>query len=151
MSAGGGDGALSGLSVAVKDVIDVAGVATGAGNPAFLEAASPAVAHAEAVSSLLSAGAVVVGKAHTDEFAYSLSGTNVHYGTPINAAAPGRVPGGSSCGPASAVCSGLADIGLRNGHGRLCSGAGVVLRGLGVTSHSRARAGHGHAAAGPEL
>ncbi len=64
------------------------------------------------MASLLAAGAVAVGKAHTDEFAYSLSGTNVHYGTPLNAAAPGRVPGGSSSGPASAVGSGLVDIGL---------------------------------------
>jgi Asp-tRNA(Asn)/Glu-tRNA(Gln) amidotransferase A subunit family amidase len=105
-------GPLAGLSVAVKDVIDVAGVKTGAGNPAFLQAASPAVEHAGAVAALLGAGALAVGKAHTDEFAYSLSGTNVHYGTPVNAAAPGRVPGGSSCGPASAVSSGLVDIGL---------------------------------------
>ncbi len=108
----GGSGRLAGRSVAVKDVIDVAGVKTGAGNPAFLDAASPAVEHAGAVAALLGAGAVAVGKAHTDEFAYSLSGTNFHYGTPLNAAAPGRVPGGSSNGPASAVGSGLVDIGL---------------------------------------
>jgi Asp-tRNA(Asn)/Glu-tRNA(Gln) amidotransferase A subunit family amidase len=105
-------GPLAGLTVAVKDVVDVAGVKTGAGNPAFLDDASPASEHAAAVAALLAAGAAAVGKAHTDEFAYSLSGTNAHYGTPLNAAAPGRVPGGSSSGPASAVCSGLADIGL---------------------------------------
>jgi amidase len=108
----GAEGVLTGLTVAVKDVIDVAGVKTGAGNPAFLAAASEAVEHAGAVGLLLAAGVTAVGKAHTDEFAYSLSGTNVHYGTPLNAAAPGRVPGGSSSGPASAVCSGLVDIGL---------------------------------------
>jgi amidase len=111
-SVAGGRGSLAGASLAVKDVIDVAGVKTGAGNPAFLQDASPAPEHAAAVASLLAAGAAAVGKAHTDEFAYSLSGTNVHYGTPLNAAAPGRVPGGSSSGPASAVCSGLAAIGL---------------------------------------
>jgi amidase len=35
-----------------------------------------------------------------DELAYALSGENAHYGTPANAAAPGRVPGGSTSGPA---------------------------------------------------
>jgi len=101
-------GALAGVSLAVKDVIDVAGVATGAGNPAFLSEAEPALDHAVAVSRLLDSGAEVIGKAHTDEFAFSLSGTNFHYGTPRNPAAPGRVPGGSSSGSAAAVAAGLA-------------------------------------------
>jgi amidase len=109
---GNGEGALSHLSLAVKDVIDVAGVPTGAGNPAFLAQAAPAAAHAVAVDRLVRAGAGVIGKAHTDELAFSLSGTNAHYGTPRNAAAPGRVPGGSSSGSAAAVASGLAPIAL---------------------------------------
>ena len=61
---------------------------------------------------LLDAGATVIGKAHTDEFAWSLSGTNHHYGTPRNPAAPGRVPGGSSSGSASAVALGIAEIAI---------------------------------------
>ena len=105
-------GTLKGVTLAVKDVIDVAGVATGAGNPAFLEAAQPAREHAAAVSLLLDAGADVIGKSHTDELAFSLSGTNVHYGTPRNAGAPGRVPGGSSSGSAAAVAGGVAQIAL---------------------------------------
>jgi len=105
-------GALAGVSLAVKDVIDVAGVATGAGNPAFLSEAEPAVSHALAVSRLLDSGAEVIGKAHTDEFAFSLRGTNFHYGTPHNPAAPGRVPGGSSSGSASAVAAGLVQAAL---------------------------------------
>src|SRR6478609_1301867 len=48
----------------------------------------------------------------TDELAFSLSGTNVHYGTPRNVNAPGRVPGGSSAGSAAAVAAGLADLAL---------------------------------------
>jgi amidase len=107
-----GDGPLSHLPLAVKDVIDVAGVRTGAGNPAFLEEAEPALDHAVAVARLVKAGARVIGKAHTDELAFSLSGTNAHYGTPRNAAAPGRVPGGSSSGSAAAVASGMAQIAL---------------------------------------
>nr|MDT0667585.1 amidase family protein [Micromonospora sp. DSM 115978] len=58
------------------------------------------------------AGAEVTGIAQTDELAYSISGTNVHYGTPPNPAAPGRAPGGSTSGPASAVALDQADVGL---------------------------------------
>lgn len=64
------------------------------------------------MEALLEAGADIAGIARTDEFAYSLNGTNAHYGTPPNPAAPGRVPGGSSNGPASAVALGQADVGL---------------------------------------
>lgn len=105
-------GSLSGRSVAVKDLFAVAGYAVGAGNPTWLAEAAIESENAAAVQSLLDAGADVVGIAQTDEFAYSLSGTNAHYGTPPNPAAVGRVTGGSSSGPASAVALGLADIGL---------------------------------------
>ncbi len=112
LASGRAGGPLGSITLAVKDVIDVAGVATGAGNPDFLAAAGAAREHAIAVSRLLGAGADVVGKAHTDELAFSLSGTNAHYGTPHNPAAPGRLPGGSSCGSASAVADGTAQIAL---------------------------------------
>jgi Asp-tRNA(Asn)/Glu-tRNA(Gln) amidotransferase A subunit family amidase len=51
-------------------------------------------------------GATIVGKTHMSELAYSLDGSNAHYGTPANAAAPGRNTGGSSSGSAvrGAVC-----------------------------------------------
>lgn len=52
------------------------------------------------VQMLLDAGASMTGKTHMDELAYSLNGENVHYGTPANPAAPGRIPGGSSSGSA---------------------------------------------------
>ena len=64
------------------------------------------------VETLVEAGASVRGIARTDEFAYSLAGTNAHHGTPPNPRAPGRVPGGSSSGSASAVALGHATIGL---------------------------------------
>lgn len=105
-------GPLEGVTLAIKDVIDFAGVPTGAGNPAFLAAAEPAREHAVALSRLLDAGAQAIGKSHTDELAFSLAGTNVHYGTPLNPGAPGRVPGGSSSGSAAAVAGGLAQIAL---------------------------------------
>lgn len=103
---------LAGLAMVVKDLIDVAGVTTGAGNPQFLAEATPATDHAPAVARLLRAGVSVIGKSHTDELAFSLSGTNIHYGTPVNSAAPGRVPGGSSSGSASAVAGGLVPLAL---------------------------------------
>jgi Asp-tRNA(Asn)/Glu-tRNA(Gln) amidotransferase A subunit family amidase len=103
---------LDGLRIAVKDLFAVTGFAVGGGNPAWLAEALPAAQDAPAVARLRAAGAVVQGIAQTDELAYSLSGTNAHYGTPPNPAAPDRVTGGSSSGPASAVASGHADIGL---------------------------------------
>ena len=46
-----------------------------------------------------------MGKTHLDELAYSLNGENIHYGTPVNPAAPDRIPGGSSSGSAVSFCS----------------------------------------------
>ncbi|MFB9447572.1 amidase family protein [Dactylosporangium vinaceum] len=107
-----GSGPLDGVRLAVKDLFAVTGFAVGAGNPTWLAEALPVAADAPAVARLRAAGAVVEGIAHTDEFAYSLSGANVHYGAPPNPAAPDRVTGGSSSGPASAVAIGQADVGL---------------------------------------
>lgn len=106
------DGPLVGLTVAVKDLFAVAGFPTGCGVPTVAAQAPPADRDAIAVATLRAAGAAIAGIAATDEFAYSIAGTNPHYGTPPNAAAPGRLPGGSSSGPASAVGLGQADIGL---------------------------------------
>jgi amidase len=85
---------------------------TGCGNPDWRRTHEPAVATAPAVQALLDAGATLFGKTITDELAYSLNGQNFHYGTPANANAPGRIPGGSSSGSASAVASGLVDLAL---------------------------------------
>ncbi|MCU1472493.1 amidase family protein [Amnibacterium sp.] len=107
-----GSGHLDGETVAVKDMFAVEGHRIGAGNPAWLEQATPRTRHAAAVHRLLDAGASVLGIARTDEFAYSLAGTNEHHGSPPNVGAPGRIPGGSSSGSASAVATGQATIGL---------------------------------------
>ncbi|MFG1477701.1 amidase [Xanthobacter sp. V4C-4] len=109
---GAGEGPLAGLTFAVKDVLDVAGVVTGNGHPAWARTHAPALAHAAAVARALGAGADLVGKTISDELAYSLTGENVHYGTPLNSAAPERVPGGSSSGSAAAVAAGLVDFAL---------------------------------------
>jgi amidase len=117
--AGRHGGPLQGLTMAVKDVFDIAGHRTGNGHPVWLETHPPAVRTATAVDRLLEAGASLVGKTHTDEMAYSLNGENVHYGTPTNPKAPGRIPGGSSSGSAAAVAGGLVDFAL----GTDCAGS----------------------------
>lgn len=109
---GADGGRLHGVTVAVKDLFAVAGQRIGAGNPAWVAEAPKECKSASVVQSLLAEGADVTGIAQTDEFAYSLGGTNVHYGTPTNPAAPNRIPGGSSSGPASAVALGLVNVGL---------------------------------------
>ncbi|HWI30937.1 MAG TPA: AtzH-like domain-containing protein [Microbacterium sp.] len=109
---GAWEGPLAGLTVAVKDLFAIKGYRIGAGNPAYLDDARAETTTAPAVSDLLRGGASLRGIARTDEFAYSIAGDNVHYGTPPNGALPGALPGGSSSGPASAVATGQADVGL---------------------------------------
>lgn len=109
---GASAGPLAGLTMAVKDVFHIAGSRTGFGNPDWLRTHPPATETAVAVRRLLDAGADMVGKTHTDELAYSLSGENVHYGTPTNTRCPERVAGGSSCGSVAAVAAGLVDFAL---------------------------------------
>ena len=109
---GAGSGPLQGLRFAAKDVFDVAGHPTGAGNPTWLATHGPARQHARVVERMLAAGATLLGKVVTDELAFSLHGDNVHYGTPVNSAAPDSVPGGSSSGSAAAVAARLVDFAL---------------------------------------
>jgi amidase len=103
-------GPLTGLSLAVKDIFDVAGAVTGWGNPQRAAQATPATTTAPPVQALLDAGARFAGKTQTDELAFSLMGQNAHHPWPVNPAAPGRVAGGSSSGSAAAVAGGLVDI-----------------------------------------
>ncbi|BAK35219.1 putative amidase [Microlunatus phosphovorus NM-1] len=112
LSQGAWEGPLAGLTVAVKDLFAIRGYRIGAGNPTWLRERRREQATAPAVSDLLRGGASLRGIARTDEFAYSIAGANVHYGTPPNGALPGALPGGSSNGPAAAVALGQADVGL---------------------------------------
>jgi amidase len=105
-------GPLAGRRFAAKDLFDVAGHVTGAGNPDWAQSRQPAASHAPVVTQLLQAGATLVGKTHTDEVSRGIFGQNAHYGTPVNPRAPGRVPGGSSSGSASAVAGGACDFAL---------------------------------------
>ena len=103
---------LSGTTFAAKDLYDIQGQRTGAGNPDYLAGQLPAAKHAWAVQALLDAGASLVGRAITVEMAFGMAGDNVHYGMPINPMSPDRVPGGSSCGSAAAVAGRLCDTAL---------------------------------------
>ncbi len=107
-----GMGPLSGLAFGLKDIFDVAGHRTGFGSPDWLSTHEPAPVSASVLTQLLAAGARMVGKTHTEEMAFSLTGENAHYGTPVNPAAPERVPGGSSSGSAAAVAGGLVDFAI---------------------------------------
>lgn len=140
-------GPLAGLTFGVKDLFDVAGLPTGAGSPDWRATHPVPTTTAPAVQALLDAGARLVGKTRTDELAWSLTGENHHYGTPRNAAASGRIPGGSSSGSASATAAGLVDValgsdtggsvrlpasfcglyGLRTSHGRIPLAGAVPL------------------------
>ena len=106
------DGILSGKQFAVKDVFDIAGTCSGFGNPDWLATHPPAASTASVIEVLLNAGGDMIGRTLSDELTYSLTGENAHYGTPINPAAPERIPGGSSNGSASAVAGELVDFAL---------------------------------------
>jgi len=107
-----GSGLLDGLTFAVKDIFDIAGHPTGAGNPTWLTTHPSPTHTSPLVEQLLAAGAQMTGKVITDELAYSLNGDNIHYGTPVNTNAPGHVPGGSSSGSVAAVAAKLCDFAL---------------------------------------
>ena len=107
-----GSGRLGGLRFVVKDVFDVAGSVTTYGNPDWARTHAPATATAPVVRILLEAGASLLGKTKTVELAYGITGENFWHGTPRNPKAPGRLPGGSSCGSAAAVAGEQADFAL---------------------------------------
>jgi amidase len=110
--AGATTGPLAGLTCVVKDMYDIAGERTGSGNPTVLTTQPIANNNSDPIQKLLDAGATITGKTICEEFFYSVTGINAHYGTPINARAPGRMPGGSSSGSASAQGAGLCDFSL---------------------------------------
>ena len=98
------------MPFAVKDNIDVAGMATTAACPAFAYRAG--AAPPPVVARLLDAGAVLIGKTNLDQFATGLTGTRSPYGIPDSVAAPGFIAGGSSSGSAVAVAAGYAGFAL---------------------------------------
>jgi len=106
------DSAGAGPRLAVKDLIDVAGVPTTAGCRAVARTSVPAEADAACLDGARAAGTRIVGKTNLHELAMLPLGTNPWFGTPVNPLDPTLIPGGSSSGSAVAVAAGEADIAL---------------------------------------
>jgi aspartyl-tRNA(Asn)/glutamyl-tRNA(Gln) amidotransferase subunit A len=100
---------LKGIPICVKDLIDVADVPTTAGSATWRRMPRR---DAAAVARLRRAGAVIIGKGHTNEFAYGIDGKNPHFWDCRNPYDPDRLAGGSSSGPAAATAAGMALAGL---------------------------------------
>ncbi|MGW0157688.1 allophanate hydrolase [Mycobacterium sp. NPDC003323] len=101
---------LAGLVAAVKNNIDIAGIATTAACPSYPD--GPADTDATAVARLRAAGAVIIGATNLDQFATGLVGTRSPYGAVRDSRRPEYISGGSSSGSAVAVALGLVDIAL---------------------------------------
>jgi aspartyl-tRNA(Asn)/glutamyl-tRNA(Gln) amidotransferase subunit A len=106
----GGEGPLAGRTLAVKDLIDTAGVRTTYGSGLYAHYVPERTA--TVVQRLVAAGAVVVGKTNLPEFAWGVLGTNEFYGTCLNPTHPGKTTGGSSAGSAAALAAGLCELAL---------------------------------------
>ena len=100
------------LKLAVKDNIDVKGVVTTAGSKRLARAGVPAEKDASCLAIARQRNVQIVGKANLSEFAVAPSGFNEYFGTPASPLSSSRklLPGGSSCGSAVAVASGMADV-----------------------------------------
>jgi aspartyl-tRNA(Asn)/glutamyl-tRNA(Gln) amidotransferase subunit A len=121
-------GPLRGLTMGVKDNIDIEGVPSTAGS-AHLGSA-PARADATAARLLAEAGSVVLAKNNMAEFAMGVTGRNASFGDCRNALDPARISGGSSSGSAVAVAAGMVDAALgtdTGGSGRIPASVNGVV------------------------
>src|SRR5215467_12421461 len=100
------------LKLAVKDNIDMKGVVTTAGSKRLARKRAPAEKDASCLTIARQRHVQIVGKANLSEFAVAPSGFNEYFGTPASPLSNSRklLPGGSSCGSAVAVASGMADV-----------------------------------------
>ncbi|MCO5732267.1 allophanate hydrolase [Rhizobium sp. SSA_523] len=125
--AGPADKPLYGMLFAVKDNIDVQGIPTTAGCPAFAYVPQHS---ATVVERLQQAGAILVGKTNMEQFATGLTGVRSPFGIAPNALRTDLVPGGSSSGSAVAVARGLVDFSLGTdtaGSGRIPAGMNGIV------------------------
>ncbi|VVD84221.1 Biuret hydrolase [Pandoraea capi] len=111
---------LAGVPYVAKNAFDIAGIVTLAGGPyptrptlpTHPTIATPARHDAALVQMLSRAGAILVGAAHMDEYAYGFLGDNPHHGRVVNPAAPSCYTGGSSSGSAAAVAAGIVPFAI---------------------------------------
>ena len=104
---------LGGLPTSVKDCFDVAGVPTTAGSSFYAGTRPrPGMQDAAYVTTTRATGAVLMGKTHLNEFAYGITGENLHFGDCEIPTRPGCLTSGSSSGAAASVVEGSAVIGL---------------------------------------
>lgn len=133
---------LAGVPVSVKDILDVAGVPTRWGSPLFAQA-QPEAADIAAVARLKAAGAVILGKTTTTEFAHSPLGTSPLTGLTRNPFAPDLTCGGSSSGAGVSVATGITPVALATDAGcstRLpaaCTGTYGFKPTLGLIPHEK--------------
>lgn len=104
----GVSGRLAGVPVLVKDIIDTAGIRTTIASKIYADRMPER--SAQVVAAVEAEGAIVVGKTHCDEFAWGVSGQNVHWGDALNPRRPGRITGGSSSGNGAALAAGLCPL-----------------------------------------
>jgi allophanate hydrolase len=128
LTAAGSDGRpLYGVPVAIKDNIDVQGLATTAACLAFSYRPNH---DATCIARLRAAGCIVIGKTNLDQFATGLNGTRSPYGVPRNPFDAGLIPGGSSSGSAVAVAAGIVPLALGTdtaGSGRVPAGFNNIV------------------------
>nr|WP_255278889.1 amidase family protein [Actinomadura madurae] len=146
LAAGADRGPLHGIPVAVKDLVDMAGLPTTCGSATAF--GGIAGKDAEPVRRLRDAGAVIIGKTTLHEFAYGATGDRSAHGPSRNPEDPGRMSGGSSGGSAVAVAArhGAADPGHR--HGRVDPGARRAVRRRRLQARLRRRFERGRVPAG---
>ena len=100
----------AGIPLAVKDLIDTAGLTTTYGSAIFRDHVPER--SAPCVTRLEEAGYAVMGKTNLHEFAYGVTSDNPHYGAVVNPLDATRIPGGSSGGNGAALAAGLCDLAL---------------------------------------
>ena len=110
IAAGRGRGPLHGVPLALKDLFDVAGLATTAGSRIL--AGEVAARDAAATARLREAGLVLLGKTNLHEFAFGITSDNPHFGPCRNPWDTARSPGGSSGGSGAALAAGLCAASL---------------------------------------
>ncbi len=103
-------GEFSGITFAIKDIIDVEGQKTTAGSAILKD--NIALTNSYVASKILGLGGTIAGKTNTDEFAMDATNITSFFGPCLNPQDPARICGGSSGGSAAAVSTRLADVGI---------------------------------------